>query len=545
MNILRRTLLASTAAALVGLGGTAWAQMTHPETGEPLAEVQEFTYRVLDDFPSIDPSLIQDVSGSEVGRDLFEGLLNEDAAGEPIPGVATSWEVSDDGLTYTFTLRDNAKWSNGDPVTAGDFVYSWRRAADPATASEYSWYLEVMGLENAGAVTAGEMAPDQLGVRAIDDLTLEVTIDAPRPYFPQMTTFPTTFPLHQATIEAHGDDWTRPGNMVSNGAYVLTDYVPQERLVRERNEMYWDNDNTIIDKVTALIINDENVALTRYLAGELDMTEVPTGQFPRLSQEYPDQAISFPSSCSYYYLFNHSDSGPEALNDVRVRQALSMAVDRDVIVNNILAGGQKPAYTFTHWAVAGWEQPEMDIANMTQDERNERARELITEAGYGIGGEPLTFEILYNTSDANRSIATAISQMWKQTLGVEATLANQEWSTYLDTRGNQNFEVARAAWCADYNEPSTYLDLFVSDSGYNDGKFVNADLDALMAEAKTAEDPMPLYQQVEQIASENAAIIPIYHYASVRMMSEDLENFPTENFLQNWYSKDLYISAGE
>ncbi|PVA06747.1 peptide ABC transporter substrate-binding protein [Thalassorhabdomicrobium marinisediminis] len=539
-------LLASTAALLIATGGAALAQtQTHPETGEALAADQSFSYSILDDFPSIDPALVEDVEGSSVARDLFEGLMNENAAGEPVPGVATGYEVSDDGLTYTFTLRDNAVWSNGDPVLAGDFVYGMRRAADPATASEYAWYLGVMGVENAEAVTAGEMPVEDLGISAPDDHTVVIKIDAPRPYFPSMLTFPTTFPQHRATIEEHGDNWTKPENMVSNGAYVLSEYVPGEKLVRVRNENYWNNEETIIEEVTALIINDSNQALTRYLAGEVDVVmDVPAGQFPRLSAEYPDEAMSLPSSCTYYYQFNQTDTGPEALQDVNVRKALSLAVNRDVITDNVLAGGQKPSWTLTHWAINGWEQPDIEAASMTQEERNEMAKELMAEAGYGPDN-PLKLEILYNTSDSHQSVAVAIGQMWKQTLGVETTLSNQEWATFLTTRGEQNYEVARSGWCADYNEPSTYTDLLTSASNYNDGKFSDERIDELAEEAKFADDPMPLYQEMEKIASDNAYFLPIYHYASVRMISDDLEGWPTENLLQNWYSKDLYISADE
>jgi len=302
-----------------------------------------------------------------------------------------------------------------------------------------------------------------------------------------MLTFPTTFPANQAAVEAGGGNYTDPANFVTNGAYVLSEYVPGEKLVRVRSESYWNNDATIIDEVTALIINDSNQALTRYLAGEIDLVmDVPAGQFPRLSAEYPGEALSFPSSCSYYYLINHTETGNPALQDANVRAALSLAVDRGVIVDNILAGGQQEAYTFTHWAVAGWSTPDIDIASMSQEERNAKAQELMAAAGYGTDGEPLTVEILYNTSDSHRSIAVAIGQMWKQTLGVETELANQEWATYLDTRGEQNYQVARAGWCADYNEPSTYLDLFTSGSSYNDGKFMSEEIDALMTEAKTA-----------------------------------------------------------
>ena len=544
---LKNLLLASTAIVFTtATASFADGHATHPETGETLASDQSFSYSILDDFPSIDPQFVEDVEGGSVARDLFEGLMNENAAGEVIPGVATGYEVSEDGLTYTFTLRDNAKWSNGDPVLAGDFIYGLRRAADPANASPYAWYIGVMGVENAEAVIAGDMPLDALGVSAPDDMTVVYKIDAPRPYFPQMLTFATTFPANQAAVEAGGDDYTDPANFVSNGAYVLSEYVPGEKLTRVRNEMYWDNDNTIIDEVTALIINDSNQALTRFLAGEIDFVmDVPAGQFPRLNAEYPGQALSFPSSCSYYYQFNQTDSGNPALQDPSVREALSLAVDRGVIVNNVLAGGQREAYTFTHWAVADWQAPDLAIANMTQAERNAKAVELLAAAGYGPDGTPLEVEILYNTSESHRSVAVAISQMWKQTLGVEATLANQEWSTFLETRGNQNYEIARSGWCADYNEPSTYLDLMTSASEYNDGKYSNAEVDALMAESKTSADPMDLYRQVEEIASSETAILPIYHYASVRMKAPDLANWPTENFQQNWYSRDLYITASE
>ncbi len=541
---LRTKLLATTSAVLIATTGALYADghATHPETGEVLASDQSFTYRDLDESPSIDPGMAEDQAGGDIVRDLFEGLYNQDASGNLAPGVALSHTVSDDNLTYTFTLRDNAKWSNGDTVTAGDFEYAWKRAASPELASPYSWFLEIMALENASEVIAGDLDPSELGVTAINDTTLEVRLSQPLPYFPLMLTHYTTFPVPQATIEEHGTDWTKPGNMVSNGAYVLTEHVPQERLVRERNEMYWDNENTIIEKVTSLVINDENVALTRYLAGELDRTHVPAGQFPRLSAEFPDQAVSVPEACSYYYMFNLRDGASEDVQDVNVRRALSLAVDRDIIVENVLAGGQKPAYTFTHWATAGFETPDIPKASMTQAERNEMAVELMTEAGYGPDN-PLEIDLVYNTSDSHKSVAVAISQMWKQTLGVETVLANQEWQTFLEARNNGDFEVARGGWCADYNEASTFLDLMQSESGYNDSKFVNAEVDALMEEAKTSNNAQANYDRVEEIIAEEAPIIPIYHYASVYMYNENLEGWPFENFQQQWYSKDLYKIA--
>ncbi|WP_458791156.1 peptide ABC transporter substrate-binding protein [Yoonia sp. MH D7] len=543
---LKSTLKASTAAILL-LGATAAfadSHATHPETGEALATDQTFTYRDLDESPSIDPGVAEDVAGGDILRDLFEGLMNQDGEGNLVPGVATGYTVSDDKLTYTFTLRDNAKWSNGEPVTAGDFEYAWKRAASPELASPYSWYIELMSLENAAAVIAGDMDTSELGVTATDDLTLVVTLSKPLPYFPQMVVHYTTFPVPQAVIEEFGSDWTKPGNMVSNGAYVLSEHVPQERLVRTRNAQYWDNENTIIEKTTSLIINDENVALTRFLAGELDRTHVPVGQFPALEAANPDDIMSVPEACSYYYTVNMTDTGNPALQDPNVRKALSLAVDRDVIVDNVLAGGQKAAYTFTHWATAGFETPDIPMASMEQSARNEEAAQLMEAAGYG-SDNPLSVKLIFNTSDSHKNIAIAVSQMWKQTLGVSTELGNEEWQVFLETRGNQDYELARGAWCADYNEASTFLDLMQSASGYNDAKYNNPDVDALLAAAKTADDPQADYTKVEEFIARDTPIIPIYHYSADYMLRGTVKGWAYENFQQNWYSKDLYRVAGE
>jgi oligopeptide transport system substrate-binding protein len=362
-------------------------------------------------------------------------------------------------------------------------------------------------------------------------------------YFPLTTTHASTFPSPAWVIEEHGADWTAPGNIVSNGAYVLTEHVPQERSVRARNEMYWDNDNTIIEEVTALVINDENVALTRYQAGELDRTEVPAGQYPALKAEMPDEALSFPRLCNYYFNFNLTDLGPEATQDVRVRKALAYAVDRDIVVEKVLQGGQFPAYTFSPAATANFEQPQVDYGTWTQDERNAKAVELLAEAGYGPDN-PLSFSYLYNTSEAHKKIAIAVAQMWKQALGIEVTLENQEWKTFLETRGNHDFEIARGAWCGDYNEASTFLDLVHTDSGYNDAGYTNAEIDMLLDEAKSMDDPSPSYTRIEEILAEEMPVIPIYHYAGVYMMNPSISgSWPVQNVEQNWYSKDLYKVA--
>ena len=541
MNYLPKSLavgfvLATFAASSVFAAGT------HPVTGEALADDQTFTYSLLDEFTTADPQMVEDVSGSYFVRDLFEGLMNQDADGNLIPGVATGYTTNEAKDVYTFTLRNNARWSDGNPVTAHDFVYAWRRLADPATGSPYSWFADIMALENVGAVMSGESPPEALGIRALDNHTLEVRLTASLPYFAAMTTHASTFPSPQWTVRTFGDGWTKPGNIVGNGAYVLTEHIPNETATRERNTMYWNNDATIIDKVVTLVINDENTDLTRWQAGETDKGAVPSGQYPRLKAEYPDEAISFPRLCTYYYTFNLSPSGQEALQDIRVRQALSYALDRSVVTDKVLQGGQIQAFTFTPGATAGFEVPAVAFGQMTQDERNAKATELMAAAGYGPDN-PLKFEYMYNTSEGHKKIAIAAQQMWKETLGAEATLANQEWKTFLKTRGGQNFDVARGGWCGDYNEASTFLDLLTTPSGYNDGKFSNAEVDELMLEARTLSDATANYTRVEEILANEMPVIPVYHYSGVFMLKTNVKGWPYDNVEQNWYSRDLYKVA--
>jgi len=541
MNYLPRSLavgfvLATFAASSVFAAGT------HPATGEALADDQTFTYSLLDEFTTADPQMVEDVSGSYFVRDLFEGLMNQDADGNLIPGVATGYTTNEAKDVYTFTLRNNARWSDGNPVTAHDFVYAWRRLADPATASPYSWFADIMALENVGAVMSGESPPEALGIRALDNHTLEVRLTASLPYFAAMTTHASTFPSPQWTVRTFGDGWTKPGNLVGNGAYVLTEHIPNETATRERNSLYWNNDATIIDKVVTLVINDENTDFTRWEAGETDKGAVPSGQYPRLKAEYPDEAISFPRLCTYYMTFNLSPSGPEAFKDVRVRQALSYALDRSVVTDKVLQGGQIQAFTFTPGATAGFEVPEVAFGQMSQDQRNINAKLLMAAAGYGPDN-PLKFEYMYNTSEGHKKIAIAAQQMWKETLGAEATLANQEWKTFLKTRGGQNFDIARGGWCGDYNEASTFLDLMTTPSGYNDGKFSNAEVDELMTSARTMSDATSNYTRVEEIMANEMPIIPVYHYTGVFMLRNNLKGWPFNNVEQNVYSRDLYKVA--
>ena len=535
----RRTLIATMLASTM-LSAAFAANV--PE-GTQLAESQVFTYRLGDETTSFDPQLVEDFDGARIVADMFETLYVTDSKGAIVPAGALSHEVSEDKMIYTFKLRPEAMWSDGTPVTAADYVYGWQRAVDPELASPYSWYMEIMSVKNAAEIIAGDVAKEELGVKAIDDHTLEVTLSTPIPYFAKMVTMATTAPAPKATIEANGADWTKPENIVVNGAYKLSEHVLKERSTRVRNDKYWDNEHTVLDEVSVLIVNDENQAFTRYKAGELNMTDIPAGQFIGLKKEMPDEVFSAPNLGSYYYVLNQSENGPEAFKDARVRKALSYAVDRDVIVNNVKQAGEIPAYTFTPTATEGYVPPELDWANWTQAERDAKAKELLAEAGYGEGGKPLSFKLMYNTDDAHKAVAVVISQMWKQKLGVDVELENQEWKVFLESRGGQSFEMARGGWFGDYNEASTFLDLVTTDSGYNDGKYSNAEIDALMAEAKTLENGAANYTKVEEILSEESGVIPLYFYSKGYALNPTVKGWPYENIMQDWLSKDLYIIA--
>ncbi|NAW62698.1 oligopeptide ABC transporter substrate-binding protein OppA [Vibrio sp. V31_P5A7T61] len=510
--------------------------------GTKLAPVQELIRGNGTEVASLDPHKTEGVPESHVIRDLLEGLVNQDADGNTIPGVAERWETSDN-QTYTFYLRKDAKWSNGDPVTAQDFVYSWQRAVDPATASPYSWYMEYTKMKNAKEIIAGEKASTTLGVKALDDHTLVVELDTPLPYFVMMTGHTTMKPVHKGTIEKHGDEWTRAGNYVSNGAYMLDRWVVNERLELKRNPNYWDDSKTVINKVTFLPIENQVAEMNRFLSGEIHITnEVPIEHFHRLQRDHADSVSVVGSLCTYYYGFNNQKS---PLDDVRVRKALSFAIDRDVIANAIMGQGEKPAYFLTPEITAGF-QPEMPAyGKMTQQQRLAEAKKLLEEAGYNRSN-PLRFNLLYNTSENHRKVATAIQSMWRSGLGVNVTLENQEWKTYLDSRREGNFDVTRAGWCGDYNEASSFLTLMKSSNSSNDPRYHNEEYDALMAKAMATtseKERQAIYAQAEKLLARDMPIAPIYQYVKSRLLSPQVGGFPSNNAEEKIYTKDLYLIA--
>lgn len=506
------------------------------------AAVQELVRGNGTEVASIDPHKTEGVPESHVIRDLLEGLVNQDADGNTIPGVAESWETSDN-QTFVFHLRKDAKWSNGDPVTAEDFVYSFKRAVDPNTASPYAWYLEMTQMVNAAEIIAGTADKETLGVKALDEHTLEIKLTTPLPYFVMMMGHTTVKPVHKATIEKFGDQWTKPENFVGNGAFVVDNWVVNERIELVPNKYYWDAADTKLTKVTFLPIENQVAEMNRFLSGEIDFTnELPNEHFKRLQKENPESVSITGNLCSYYYGFNNAKA---PFDDVRVRKALSYAIDRDIITKALLGQGQKPAYFLTPEITANF-NPEMPAyGKMTQEERNAEAKRLLAEAGFDEAN-PLSFTLLYNTSENHKKIAAAVQSMWKKSLGVDVQLENQEWKTYLDTRRQGNFDVTRAGWCGDYNEASSFLSLMQSNNSSNDPKYNSAAYDEVMEKAlhsTSDEERAALYVEAEKLLAQDMPIAPIYQYVKARLLNPRVGGYPANNAEEKIYSKDLYIKA--
>ncbi|WP_210449173.1 ABC transporter substrate-binding protein [Vibrio crassostreae] len=510
--------------------------------GTELAKVQELVRGNGTEVATLDPHKSQGVPESHVIRDLLEGLVNQDGDGNTIPGVAESWETTDN-KTFTFHLRKDAKWSNGDPVTANDFVYSFQRAVDPLTASPYAWYMEYTKMANAKDIVAGKKDKSELGVKALDDYTLEVTLDTAVPYFVMMMGHTTVKPVHKATVEKFGDQWTKPENFVGNGAFVPNQWVVNERLELVRNENYWDNEHTVLNKVTFLPIENQVAEMNRFLSGELDFTyEVPNEHFRRLQKEYPEDVNIKGNLCTYYYQFN-AQKAP--FDDVRVRKAMSYAMDRDIVTKAILGQGQKPAYFLTPEITAGFDPVTPEYGQLSQKERIAEAKRLLEEAGY-TKSNPLEFSLLYNTSENHKKLAVAIASMWKKELGINAKLENQEWKSYLDSKDTGNFDVARAGWCGDYNEASSFLTLMVSQNTTAGQHYKSAEYDKVIDKALSStseEERTKLYIEAEKLLAKDMPIAPVYQYVTTRLVSPQLGGYPEGNAEDKIYSKDLYIKA--
>jgi oligopeptide transport system substrate-binding protein len=473
-------------------------------------------------------------------RDLYDGLVAYDAKGKVVPAAAESWSISKDGTVYTFKLRPNGKWSNGEPVKASDFVFSFRRMLDPQTAARYASLH--YPIKNAEKINKGELKPDQLGVRAIDDRTLEITLERPTPYYLELLTHQTALPLNQAAVEKFGKDFLRPGNLVSNGAFTLTEYLPGDHIKLTKNANYYDAKDVKIDTVLYYPTEDGAAAVRRFMAGELDTNyQFPVDQLAFLRQKLDGQVRTAPFLAIEYYALN---SKKPPFNDPRVRHALSLAIDRDFLADQIWGGAAVPAYRLTPPGLQNYTPPKIVDADLSQLDREDKAKELLKEAGYGPGLKPLKIEIRYNTSDTNQKTATAVADMWKSVLGAEVTLLNSDIkSHYAYLQNNGDFDVARAGWVGDYADPQNFLFLGLSSNAVsNYSRYNNPAYDALMKKTDETQDPaarMKLLQDAEAMIMKDEPVIPLLYRASLHLVSPKVKGY--EDNVQNVH-RSRYIS---
>jgi oligopeptide transport system substrate-binding protein len=484
---------------------------------------------------SLDPQLAEDVFSFDVLRDMYEGLTASSPSGEVIPATASSWNIEDEGKTYIFQLRRDARWSNGDPVIAADFVSAFRRAVDPQTVSGAADLLRA--IDNAPAILQGDKPADQLGVRAIDDHTLEIRLSRPVPYFPDILTNTVASPVHRSSIAA-GGGFSKPGSTISNGPYVLAEFRPGASLRLTRNPEYWDPEAAAFDEVRYEFVTDENAEFMRYRAGELDVTySVPEQRFQEL-RATRDSGLQYRATLATIYFSLNTDRGP--LRGKRgLREALSLAVDRDVIVESVTRAGQVPAYSLVPEGAWNYQPAHYEWRKSPQPDRIARARKLYAEAGFSAA-RPLKLRLLYNENDLVQRVCIAVAAMWKEALGVETELLQMEFKAYLAARADPaQWDVVRVGWTADYNDASTFLDTMTVGSPQNFGRWVNSEYARLLDAAATESDPArrrATLQQAESLMLSDYPLLPVYFYVTRRLVQPRIAA-PAINPMNRTYSR--------
>jgi len=486
---------------------------------------------------SLDPHRFTSNSAAAVLRDIGEGLLSYSPQGDLVGGVAESWTISDDRLVYEFKLRENNLWSNGAAVTADDFVSAFRRLLDPDIGSPYAGALSIV--KNANDVIGRRTAPENLGVYSLDDLTLRIVLESPAPYFLQLLTHPSTFPIYRPALEKFGDDFSRPGNHVSNGAYLLTDRVIGSSIVLESNKSYWDAVDDGYSRVVYQIVA-ESAEANLFRAGDLDVTwNIDASMLRKLREERPAEVRVSPYLGVVYFGFNMQSEVFSSSPDLR--KALSMAVDRELLVEAVLGRGEEPAFGWVPPGISGYPLRQLDYASISKDEREENAREIFARAGYDHEN-PLRFELRYNTSDVQTRIAVALQSMWRDVLGAEVTLVNEEFGVLLSNIQAMNVtEMFRLSWTGDYNDPLTFLQLFVTNDPSNLTGYSNSEYDALLAKAAGEKDPaarLDILADAEYLAISEHPVIPLYFFVSKHLVRNSVAGW-TDSLLDIHYSKHL------
>lgn len=506
-----------------------------PKVEEPVAEVeQKIVYNLGADPKTIDPQLNSAVDGSTIIHNAFEGLMRENNQGEIVAAVAESYDLSEDGTVYTFHLRKDAKWSDGKPVVAGDFEYAWKRALTPEVAAEYSYQLYYIKNGEAFFNKEAGVTIDDIGVKALDEQTLEVTLEAPCPYFLSLAAFPTYFPVRQDIVEADPERWAlSPETYIGNGPFKMSEWVEKESMTFVKNENYWDAANVKLETLQVKLIDDEITYLNAFKAGEIDVIEAPPqAEIPTLVAEGSAEII--PYLGTYFYVINLSDRAaevdPEAakfLSDPKVRKALALAIDRTLIVEKVAQGGQEPATSYVPAGIVDPDAKEFQKDYLPAEADIEQAKKLLEEAGYPNGEGAPTITFTFNTSSGHQMIAQAIQDMWRENLGIEIELKNEEWAVFQDTRNNFQYSIARHGWIADYNDPMTFLDMWTTENGQNNSGYSNKEYDDLVFAAKVEIDNAKrteMLHKAEDILMEDLPILPIYFYTNVLCVNPKVQN---------------------
>ncbi|MGE5529321.1 MAG: peptide ABC transporter substrate-binding protein [Patescibacteria group bacterium] len=492
--------------------------------GPALAADQYVKFNAGAEPQYMDPSRSTGVPEGHVQLALFEGLTRLDKNDRPIPGIAKSWTISKDGKTIIFKLRPSL-WSDGTPLTAQDFVYSWRRALSPELASEYAYQLYY--IKNGAAYNGGKAKAEDVGVKALDKYTLRVDLEAPCSYFISLCSFHTLYPVKRSVVEKYGEKWAQDTKtFISNGPFKMQAWKHNSYIDVVKNPNYWDAATVKIRKIRFTLVENESTMLTMYDTGVIDQTDtVPISDIDRLRKEGVLKIA--PYLGTYYYQFNVTKP---PLDNPKVRKALTLAINREAIVNNITKGGQIPALAYTPFGVPDMPGAKGDFrtvgGNYFKDNDLETAKKLLAEAGYPDGQGLPAIEILYNTSEAHKAIAEAIQEMWKKGLGVNATLTNQEWGVYLTSRTQLKYQAARAGWIGDYVDAMTFMDMWVTGGGNNDTGWSNKQYDALIDKAKTSGDPkvrIKAMHQAEDILMAEMPICPIYFYTRPYLQQDYLK----------------------
>ncbi|HAV8936324.1 TPA: oligopeptide ABC transporter substrate-binding protein OppA [Escherichia coli] len=508
-------------------------------SGTELSSRQELVRNNFTEPASIDPHKAESDVEFNIIADLFDGLVRVRNDGTIEPRLAERWETQN-GKIWTFHLRPGIRWSSGEAITAQDVEWSWKRLVNPETASPYASYPGTMYIENARDIAEGKKTVESLGVRALDRNTVQVTLSQPTSAFLLMLDHTSMFPVNRSVIEKFGDKWTQPGKLVNSGAYTLSEWVVNEKIVAVRNKLYWEDSATVINKVTYLPVSSGAADVNRYKAGEIDITNgVPEILYASLKKSIPEQVRTSPYLSTYYYEFNTTKA---PFNDPRVRQALNMALDKDIITEKVLGQGQRVAWLVSQPEIGGVKIETADYGSWSRDKRIAEAKKLLDEAGFN-SLTPLKFNLLYNISESHQRIAIAVSSMWKKNLGVEARLQKQEWKTLLDAKRTGDYDVVRYSWIADYDDAMSFLNNFRTGDAQNTTKYSNPVYDSILVKASQAdsvEKRRKFYQQAEDILAKDVPTIPVFHAVRVNLVKPYIGGYSPDS-LGRYLTRDMYI----